>query len=151
MQSEIDSLAKIRNQVQKRDSYIGVIGKFIEPVIKPLGFTWEMGVSIVSGMFAKEVVVSTLNVLYTGEEGEDVSALSTKLSSVKTSSGEHVYTPLIALSFMIFVLIYFPCMATLIAIKNESGSWLWAATSMLYTCSIAWFLSFCAFQIGKLF
>ncbi|MDR3873524.1 MAG: ferrous iron transport protein B, partial [Phocaeicola sp.] len=101
---------------QQENSYIGQIGKAIEPVIKPLGFDWKLGIGLISGVGAKELVVSTLGVLYTNEGDVENVNLSDRIP----------ITPLVALAYMLFVLIYFPCIATFAAIKQESGSWKWA-------------------------
>ena len=126
---------------QQENSYIGQIGKAIEPVIEPLGFDWKMGIGLLSGVGAKELVVSTLGVLYTNEEDIENVNLSERIP----------ITPLVAFGYMLFVLIYFPCIATIAAIKNESGSWKWAAFAACYTTALAWVVSFLTYQIGKLF
>ena len=126
---------------QQENSYIGRIGKAIEPAIQPLGFDWKMGVGLVSGIGAKELVVSTLGVLYANESDEDNVNLADKLP----------ITPLVAYGYMLFVLIYFPCIATFAAIKQESGGWKWAVFTATYTTALAWILSFCVYQIGSLF
>lgn len=126
---------------QQENSYIGQIGKVIEPVIEPLGFDWKMGIGILSGVGAKELVVSTLGVLYTNEGDIDNINLADRLP----------ITPLVAFGYMLFVLIYFPCIATLVAIKQESGSWKWALFAASYTTVLAWIVSFMVHQIGLLF
>ena len=126
---------------QQENSYIGHIGKAIEPVIEPLGFDWKMGIGLLSGMGAKELVVSTLGVLYANDGDVEEVNLSNRIP----------ITPLVAYAYMIFVLIYFPCIATLVAIKNESGSWKWAAFSAMYTTALAWIMAFLIYQIGSLF
>lgn len=134
---------------QQKNSYIGTIGQTIQPVLHPLGFDWKMSVSLLTGMAAKEVVVSTLSVLYTGEE-EDSQALSERIKQDLDEEGNPVFTPLIALSLMLFVLIYFPCIATISAIVNESGSWKWGIFVIVYTCVLAWIVSFVVYQTGSL-
>ena len=125
---------------QQENSYIGQIGKAVEPVIEPLGFDWKLGIGLISGVGAKELVVSTLGVLYTNEEdGENVN-LSNRIP----------ITPLAALAYMLFVLIYFPCIATLAAIKQESGSWKWALFAAGYTTVLAWCIAFVVYQLGNL-
>ncbi|WP_462356641.1 ferrous iron transport protein B, partial [Phocaeicola coprocola] len=116
---------------QQENSYIGQIGKAIEPVIEPLGFDWKMGVGILSGIGAKELVVSTLGVLYTNDDGIESVDLADRIP----------ITPLVAYGYMLFVLIYFPCIATVAAIKNESGSWKWAAFTICYTTLLAWIVA----------
>lgn len=126
---------------QQENSYIGKIGKTIEPAIKPLGFDWKLGIGLLSGVGAKELVVSTLGVLYTNEDHRENANLSQRID----------ITPIAGLSFMFFVLIYFPCIATLAAIKQESGSWKWALFAATYTTTLAWIVSFIVFNVGKLF
>ena len=108
-----------------------------------------MSVSLLTGMAAKEVVVSTLSVLYTGET-DDSQALSERLKQDRNAEGQLVFTPLIALSLMLFVLIYFPCIATISAIVHEAGSWKWGIFVIVYTCVLAWIVSFIVFQTGSL-
>lgn len=139
-----------QNIAHQEDSYIGRIGKTIEPIMKPLGFDWKISVSLLSGMAAKEVVVSTLGVLYTGDS-ENQESLEARLLNEKKADGSPIFTPLVVISLLLFVLIYFPCVATIAAIKEESGSWEWGLFSMLYTTTLAWVVSFLVFQIGCLF
>ena len=126
---------------QQENSYIGQLGKAIEPAIEPLGFDWKMGIGILSGIGAKELVVSTLGVLYTNEDNVDTVDLSERIP----------ITPLVAYGYMLFVLIYFPCIATLAAIKQESGGWKWAIFAATYTTILAWLVAFGVYQIGSLF
>jgi len=144
----IAELERLKNMEHQKSSYIGMIGQTIQPVLNPLGFDWKMSVSLLTGMAAKEVVVSTLSVLYTGEE-EDSQALSERLKQDLDAEGNPVFTPLIALSLMLFVLIYFPCIATISAIVNESGSWKWGIFVVIYTCVLAWVVSFVVYQTGS--
>ncbi len=155
-----DTLMKLELQkhlVQQKNSYIGKIGHFIEPVIRPLGFDWKMGVAITAGIAAKEIVVSTMGVLYGAEFGADDSsdALKKAIKTERYSSGKHkgeiIFTPLVSVSFLIFILVYFPCVAVVAAVKKESGSWKWAAFLVVYTTALAWLLSFAIYQIGNLF
>jgi ferrous iron transport protein B len=132
-------------------SFMGVIGRAIEPVMKPLGFDWHLSVSILSGLAAKEVVVSTLGVIYQADNDSGSKSLVEKIQSQKDPSGKSVFTPLIAFSFMLFILTYFPCVGVVAAIRRESGSWKWAVFTVFYTTGIAWILSFTVYQIGKLF
>ena len=125
---------------QQENSYIGQIGKAVEPVIEPLGFDWKLGIGLISGVGAKELVVSTLGVLYTNEEDVENVNLSDRIP----------ITPLAALAYMLFVLIYFPCIATLAAIKQESGSWKWALFAAGYTTVLAWGIAFVVYQLGNL-
>lgn len=122
---------------QQENSYIGQIGQAVEPVLKPLGFDWKLSIGLLSGVGAKELVVSTLGVLYTNDADADVVSLAERIP----------ITPLAAFSYMLFVLIYFPCIATLVAIKQESGSWKWAIFTAGYTTALAWLVSFAVYQI----
>ncbi len=128
--------------LQQEHSIMGMIGHAIEPVLKPLGFDWRLGIGLLSGVGAKELVVSTLCVIYgTSEDTVENGGLA-----------QHMHiTPLVAFGYMLFCLIYFPCIATLAAIKNESGHWKWALFSATYTTALAWILSFVVFQIGSIF
>ena len=155
--NEIDNIEYAQEGERRTKSYIAQIGKFIQPVMAPLGFDWKMTVSLFSGMAAKEIVVSTLGVLYQVDSNHKNASetLMQKIKEQKYTSGpkagQLIFTPLVALAFMIFVLIYFPCIATLTAIKRESGSWKWAALVMVYTTGIAWIISFVIYQVGSLF
>lgn len=139
-----DSLAE-----QQEQSYIGQIGRTIEPVIKPLGFDWKLGIGLVSGIGAKELVVSTIGVLYHENEEEIIAATEKKSSTLSQRIAQSM-TPASAISYMLFVLIYFPCIATLAAIKQESGKWKWAIFTALYTTVLAWLISFIVYQVGSL-
>jgi ferrous iron transport protein B len=143
-----------RQQLKQEYSFIGQIGKLIEPVIYPLGFDWRMGVSLVAGSAAKEIVISTMGVLYKNDPSSGENSLAERIKEQKYSSGprkgQHVFTPLIALSFMLFILIYFPCVAVVAAIKNESGNWRWSLFLVIYTTTLAWIISFIVYQGGKL-
>ena len=126
---------------QQENSYIGRIGKAIEPAIEPLGFDWKLGVGILSGVGAKELVVSSLGVLYADDAEADAASLGERIP----------ITPLVAFGYMAFVLIYFPCIATLAAIKGETGSWRWTLFVAAYTTALAWVVSFAIYRVGGLF
>lgn len=150
--SSILDIEHTYNQYHQENSWIGLMGKSIEPVIAPLGFDWKIGISLLSGLAAKEVVVSTLGVIYLGDgDDSDESSLklSEKIKEEKRADGSPSFTPLIAFGFMVFVLIYFPCVATIIAIGRESASWKWGLFSVLYSCSLAWLMAFLIYQIGS--
>lgn len=154
---ELERLNKERKTVLQENSYIGKIGHFIEPLIRPLGFDWKIGVSIVTGVAAKEIVVSTMGVLYGAEFDEEGAsdalkkAINEEVYPTGNHKGEKIFTPLVSISFLIFVLIYFPCIAVIAAVKKESGSWKWALFMVFYTTGLAWLLSFAIYQIGNLF
>ena len=133
---------------QQEQSYIGTIGKAIEPALEPLGFDWKMGVGILSGIAAKELVVSTMGVLYNiDQEQLDSGSGETMLQKALQQAS----TPAAALAFMVFVLLYFPCIATFIAISQEGGGWKWANFSAIYTITLARGAAFAVYQIGSIF
>ena len=135
---------------QQEHSFIGYVGKAMEPVLEPLGFDWRMGVGIVAGVGAKELVVSTLGVMYADDEPIDVmtgdASGDTRLQRALTRS----VTPAAALAYMVFILLYFPCIATFVAIKKESGGWKWAIFTAVYTIALAWVAAFITFRIASL-
>jgi ferrous iron transport protein B len=126
-------------------SYSGQLGKFVEPVIQPLGFDWRVGVSLVAGVTAKEVVLSTMGTIYSlGETDENSKSLKHALAQ------DPNLNPLVAYSLMVFVLIYSPCLAALAVMKRETNSWKWPAFSLLYGTALAWVVTFIVYQGGKL-
>ena len=135
-------------QQQQEHSFIGYAGKAMEPALKPLGFDWKMGVGIVAGVGAKELVVSTLGVMYADDEPVATESIDeTRLQRALIKS----VTPAGALAYMVFILLYFPCIATFIAIKNETGGWKWALFTAVYTIILAWLMAFATFHIASLF
>lgn len=140
-------------QQQQEQSYIGRIGKTVEPVFRPQGFDWKLSVGLISGVGAKEIVASTMGVLYSGDEtvADDSEADNAKYEYLYKKMSADGVTPLIAFCYLLFVLLYFPCLATIVAIKNESGSWKWALFTAFYTTAVAWFVSAAVYQIGLLF
>ena len=146
----------LEKQAQQEQSYIGRIGKAVEPVFRPQGFDWKLDVGLIAGVGAKEIVASTMGVLYSDDDSfadddtftRDNSGKYEKLRAKMEADG---ITPLTAFCFLLFVLIYFPCVATIAAIKNESGSWKWAVFAALYTTTLAWVVSAAVYQIGRLF
>ena len=151
------ALGKYPSGGTMEESYIGKIGHAIEPAMAPLGFDWKAGVSIVTGLAAKEIVISTMGVLYHAEETDDLRNNANLQEKLKEQvhisgerAGERVFTPLVAFNFMLFILIYFPCIATIAAIRKEAG-WRWALASAFYTTALAWIVCLIVFQIGTLF
>ncbi len=141
--------AMIQNEYQQQNSIIGHIGRFCQPVLSPMDFDWKVSVSLLTGAAAKEVVVSTLGVLYVGDDDE--TALSQRLETVSPISGTAPFDAPKALAFMVFVLIYFPCIATITAVVRETESWKYGAFSMIYNTAVAWLLSFVTYRIALLF
>lgn len=141
---------------RQEQSYIGRMGHAMEPIISPLGFDWKMGVSILAGLAAKEIVVSTMGVLYQADTEADESSLTLQekireqTHTTGIRQGQPVYTPLVSFGFMLFILIYFPCVAVIAAIRKEAN-WGWAIFTMIYTTALAWLAAFATFQVGSLF
>ena len=137
---------EISEEQRQEQSYIGQIGKTVAPALDPLGFNWKMDVGLLTGVAAKELVVSTLGVMYAGEDAAEVDENSTALQNALKNS-----VPLpAAVAFMIFVLLYFPCIATFVAIKHETGKWSWAIAICAYTIAVAWIAAWVGFHLTAL-
>ena len=140
---------------QQEQSYIGRMGKAIEPIFTPQGFNWKLDVSLLAGVGAKEIVASTIGVLYSGDDSfaddEEFSDDNEKYTHLRQMMLQEGITPYAAYAYLIFILLYFPCIATIAAIKNETGSWRWATFAALYTTAVAWIMSAVVYQIGGLF
>jgi len=153
---QITLVKKEKEAAALENSYIGRLGKAITPVFHPLGFDWKMSVSLLAGITAKEIVVSTMGVLYQSrdEKGTSSELLAQRLKDETFSegpqAGEKVFTNATVFAFLIFILVYFPCVATVTAIARESGSWKWAALAIVYTTLLAWILAFLVRQAGLL-
>lgn len=154
-QSQVNKLNHQKESDRLMNSYIGKIGKMVEPIMSPLGFDWKMSVALVAGLPAKEIIISTMGVLYQADDDETSVNLQNKLQNEMHKKGEKigqkVFTTPSALAFLIFILIYFPCIGVIAAIKNESGSWKWAVFSVLYTTGLAWIAAFIVYNVGNLF
>jgi ferrous iron transport protein B len=137
------------------NSYLGRTGQWIEPVMQPLGFDWKMSIALVAGLPAKEIVVSTMGVLYQSSDEESTLNLQQKLQNEVhirgPRTGEKVFSMPAALAFLVFILLYFPCIGVIATIKNEAASWKWAAFVVFYTTGLAWIMAFIVFNIGNLF
>ena len=136
---------------QQSNSYLGKIGQALTPLVEPLGFNWKVTTSLLSGTAAKELVVSTLGVLYSENDSDETLTLSQRISQPNPATGTPDFTPLVALTFMVFVLLYFPCIASVVAVIKESGSWKWGAFAVVYNTCVAWIVAFIVYQIGSLF
>ena len=145
----------LEQQAQQEQSYIGQMGKAIEPIFEPQGFNWKLDVSLLAGVGAKEIVASTIGVLYSGDDSfgddEDFSDDNEKYTHLRQLMIRDGITPLAAFAYLVFILLYFPCIATIAAIKSETGSWRWATFAAVYTTVVAWIISAAIFQIGRLF
>ncbi|MBB3187104.1 ferrous iron transport protein B [Microbacter margulisiae] len=154
--NEIENLSLDKESAQQENSYIGRLGHAIEPIMAPLGFDWKMSVSLISGFAAKEIVVSSMGILYqAGSHADEHSqTLKNQLIKEKYQSGpligKAVFTPAATIAFLLFVLIYFPCIATIAAINREAG-WRWATFAATFTTVLAWVVALLAYQIGSLF
>jgi ferrous iron transport protein B len=142
-------------QEQQENSYIGKMGKTIEPLFTPQGFNWKLDVSLITGVGAKEIVASTIGVLYSGDDSfaddEEFSEDNNRYTTLQALMEKDGITPLSAYCYLLFILLYFPCIATIVAIKNETASWRWALFAAIYTTSLAWIVSALVHQIGQLF
>lgn len=137
------------SEYQQRESILGHIGRFVQPVMEPMELTWKECVSLFAGAAAKEVVVSTLGVLYVGYDDED--ALSERITTPSPVTGKTPFNSASALAFMVFVLLYFPCIASLTAIARETGSWKYSLFSVAYNTGVAWVCSFVVYAVASLF
>ena len=145
---------ELTREQQQEQSYIGRMGKTIEPIFMPQGFNWKLDVSLLAGVGAKEIVASTIGVLYSGDDSfgddEEFSDDTEKYTRLRQMMMKEGITPLTAFAYLIFILLYFPCIATVAAIKSETGSWRWAIFAAAYTTVVAWIASAAIFQIGRL-
>lgn len=133
-----------------QDSYLEAAGKLVNPLMEPLGFTWRSSVAALAGVPAKEIVVSTLGVLYTGDEAVEASSLGARLEAAP-EDGKPDFTAASAFAFMVFVLLYCPCMATVTAIVRETGHWGYGLFSVVYNTTVAWILAFVSYNVALLF
>ena len=158
----------VSNQQQQEQSYIGRVGRAVEPVFRPMGFNWKLDVGLLAGVGAKEIVASTMGVLYSNDDSfkddsnfssesgkyvklhEQITQDVAQLHGISYEKAQPIAT-LTAFCFLLFVLLYFPCIATIAAIKGETGSWGWALFAAGYTTALAWVVSTVVFQVGCLF
>jgi ferrous iron transport protein B len=156
LNKEVHAIEHQKATALQQKSFIGQIGRFIEPAIQPLGFDWRMGVSLLAGVAAKEVVVSTMGVLFQSADGsqETTEGLESRIRAARYLEGENqgelIFTPVTSFAYLMFILLYFPCIAVVAAVRKESGKWKWAAFMVFYTTAIAWIVAFASYQIGNL-
>ncbi len=156
MDADIRSLERSKAEDRLEKSYIGMVGRMFEPALRPLGFDWKMGVSIITGLAAKEIAVSTMGILYHADTDSPdggrslIAGIKEQRYSSGPEAGMHIFDPVTELGYMVFMLLYVPCVATLAAMKRESGSWKWPAFSALFTISLAWTAAFLIHHIGRL-
>ena len=146
---------ELPREQQQEQSFLGRMGKIVEPVFSPQGFNWKLDVSLMAGVGAKEIVASSIGVLYSGDDsfGDDdaFSEDLEKYTHLRQAMLREGITPMAAYAYLIFILLYFPCIATIVAIKNETGSWHWALIAASYTTAVAWIVSAAVYQIGSVF
>ncbi|PIF05662.1 MAG: ferrous iron transport protein B [Draconibacterium sp.] len=151
---KIDEINSKIESDRLENSYLGQLGKVVTPVMQPLGFDWKITIALLAGLPAKEIIISTMGVLFQSDDDDTVN-LQNKLQNEKFQYGKYkgkkVFTTTTALAFLVFILIYFPCIGVVAAIKNESGSWKWAAFSVFYTTALAWVAAFLVQNISNLF
>jgi ferrous iron transport protein B len=137
---------------QLRQSYAGRAGRFIEPVIKPLGFDWKMGIALISSFAARETLVSTLSIIYNVNEGEDSApdSLVGAVREAKKDDGTQAWTPLVALSMMVFFVLAMQCMSTVAIVRRETNTWRWPLFMVAYMTILAYIASFITYQGGRL-
>ncbi len=156
LETKLNTIEVENNAERLERSFIGQIGRIAQPLMAPLGFDWKMTIGIITGVAAKEIVISTLGVLYltANPDHDEGSSLKEKLQTqVYTEGpkvGQKVFNKLVAFSYMLFVLLYFPCIAVIAAISRESGSWKWGLFAIVYTTGMAWVVSFVVYQVGSL-
>lgn len=156
MEEKLTALELERKSEHQEKSYLGRIGHFVEPAMRPLGFDWKMSVALLSGLSAKEFVVSTLGVIYQVENSDEnsVTLMRRLRNEVYTSGpkiGQKTFNSAVALSFLVFVLLYFPCVTSIATIRKETGSWYWASFCVFYTTATAWIMAFFVYRLSLLF
>ena len=144
----------LSHQEQQEQSYIGRMGKAVEPIFAPQGFNWKLDVSLIAGVGAKEIVASTMGVLHSGDDSfsddDTFNDEGDKYTILRQKMEAEGITPLSAYAYLLFILLYFPCIATIAAVKNETGSWRWALLVAVYTTVVAWVVSMAFYQVGRL-
>jgi ferrous iron transport protein B len=154
VQSETSAVKSETDQKseQLRNSYAGMLGRIIEPVIKPLGFDWKIGIALISSFAAREVLVSTLSIIYNvgSEASEEDESLLNAIRNAKDDDGNRVWTPLTALTLMVFFVLAMQCMSTVAIVRRETNSWGWTIFMVAYMTAIAYFAAFLTYQSGKL-
>jgi ferrous iron transport protein B len=149
LQTVVKELKIQLNDEQQHNSYLGRMGQFIEPVIRPIGFDWKIGVSLLSGIIAKEIVISTLGVLYSGDSDQSLrESIQQQTHTQGKLAGQKIYSKPVSLAFLVFVLIYVPCIAVIAAIRKETGKWKWAIFNIVYATTLAWLFAFAVSKIA---
>jgi ferrous iron transport protein B len=150
-EQKVDSIVSAYKAQHLDQSYLKAIGKTIEPILQPAGMDWQLGISIVTGIAAKEVIIGTLSVIYQANENNGTTDSLNEILSRQAKNDPTSKNKLTALSFIVFVLIYFPCIGVVTAVKRETGTWKWPLFLVFYTSILAWIASVIVFQVGSLF
>ena len=155
-QPSAEQIAELDNEeagARLRQSFAGRLGRLIEPVIAPLGFDWKMGIGIISSFAAREVFVSTMSTVYNVGKAEktesSMNSLAKTLQAQKRSNGSPVYTPLIAVTLMVFYVFALQCVSTVAIVRRETNSWKWPFFQWVYMGALAWIFAFLTFHIGR--
>ena len=137
---------------QLKNSFAGKLGHAIEPVIRPLGFDWKIGVALIASFAAREVLVSTLSIIYNvgKDENEESETLISAIRNAKDDDGKIVWTPLTALTLMVFFVLAMQCMSTIAIVRRETNSWSWTLFMVSYMTALAYFAAFVTYQGGKM-
>jgi ferrous iron transport protein B len=148
--ADASQLEKEYHTAKLENSYAGLIGKQIEPVIAPLGFDWKIGIALITSFAAREVFVGTMATLYSvGDDGENASLLNEKMSAAIRPDGTKVFTLATGLSLMIFYVFAMQCMSTLAVVKRETRTWKWPLIQLVYMTGLAWLLSWLVYTLFR--
>jgi len=145
--AQAESLKKVEQAALLQASYAGQAGRIIEPIIKPLGYDWKIGIALITSFAAREVFVGTMATLYSVNGEEDVSTLREKMQTATWSNGNKVYTLATGVSLMLFYLLAMQCMSTLAVVKRETNSWKWPMIQLAYMTALAYLISLAAYQV----
>ena len=137
------------NEAHLYNSYIGKLGRSLEPLFSPLGFDWKQTVAILTGVSGKEIIVSTLGILYANNDSDKETDLNNAIKQARKNDGSPAFSRHSALAFLVFVLLYFPCIATIVAVYKETNFWFWPLFVMVYTTLLAWGGAFLVFNLSK--
>ena len=148
--ARMDSMTIVQQSAQIRGSAVGHLGRALEPVMQPLGFDWKISAGLVSAFAAREVIISTLSIIYSVEETEEGFALRDAISADRYPDGTPVFTPLVAISLLVFFVFALQCMSTLAIARRETNTWRWPTVMWLYMTVLAYIAAFCVYQGGQL-
>jgi ferrous iron transport protein B len=144
-----DSLRMAYKMAKLENSYAGILGKSIEPAIRPLGYDWRIGIALVTSLWAREVFVGTMATLFSVADDDEGTLLREKMQVAKKPGGTPLFTLATGVSLMIFYLFAMQCMSTLAVVKRETRTWKWPVIQLIYMTGIAYLMSFLAYQLFK--